>query len=40
MYNIIKNRYLSGSITAEKVRAYAPKVITYKEAETIINLKK
>ena len=40
MYNIIKNRYLEGKISAKKVRSYAPSVITYEEAEEIIALKK
>lgn len=36
MYQFIKLQYVMGKITAEQVRAFAPKYITEAEAQEII----
>ena len=37
MYEFIRLQYVMGRITAEQVRAFAPRYITAEQAEEIIN---
>lgn len=39
MYQFIRIQYLMGRITADQVRAFAPKYITTEEAEAILSQK-
>ena len=39
MYKFIASMYIRGKITADRVRSYSPRYITYDEAEQIIQSK-